>query len=212
MSTPTLKDKLARIKKIVFSEEAPAPTDQKFTEYKLKDGSAVSIDKLEVGGVVMIADAVAPDGAYTLEDGSVVTVAAGVISAVEAVKPAEQPEEMKTPEQMKAALAKFAIPGTTPDLTNLVKVVSACFEYCFGWEIRRAEEEAKKTEAIAVYKSNFAKVEKTLADQKEANKLLYEIVENFADESKETPAEVPAEWEKMSFLEKRKYIRAQEKA
>jgi hypothetical protein len=52
------------------------------TDYTLKDGTAVSIDKLEVGGVVMMNGAPVPDGEYELQDGTKCTVAGGVIAAV----------------------------------------------------------------------------------------------------------------------------------
>lgn len=52
------------------------------TDYTLKDGTSVSIDKLEVGGVVMMNGAPAPDGEYELQDGTKCTVAGGVITVV----------------------------------------------------------------------------------------------------------------------------------
>jgi len=51
----------------------------------LKDGTVVTIDRLEVGGVVMIGDAPAPAGVHELSDGTKVTVGeGGVITLVEA--------------------------------------------------------------------------------------------------------------------------------
>ena len=50
----------------------------------LKDGTVVTIDRLEVGGVVMIGDAPAPAGVHELSDGTKVTVGeGGVITLVE---------------------------------------------------------------------------------------------------------------------------------
>lgn len=60
------------------------------TETTLKDGTPVTIDRLEVGGVVMVGDAPAPAGTHELADGTKVTVAeGGVIAAIEAVEVVE---------------------------------------------------------------------------------------------------------------------------
>lgn len=208
MSKPTIKDKLEKIKKIVFATDT---NEQTFVDYKLKDGTTCSVDKMEVGGAVKIGDAPAPDGTYTLEDGSAITVAAGLITAVTPVaKPAENPEELKTPEQMKAAIAKFAVPGATVDMPALVTVLGACFNYCFGWEIRQAEEKAQRDAAIATYKANFAKIEKQLTQHKDVNKQLFELVEQFANESEVKPLETPKNWDEMTPLEQRRYVRAEQ--
>ena len=62
------------------------------TDYTLKDGTAVSIDKLEVGGVVLISEAPAPDGEYELQDGTKMTVVAGAITEIVPVEVAPEPE------------------------------------------------------------------------------------------------------------------------
>lgn len=51
------------------------------TDYKLADGTAVMIDKLEPGGVVMINDAPAPAGEHILEDGTKIEVVEGGVIA-----------------------------------------------------------------------------------------------------------------------------------
>lgn len=81
---------LQSVKKIVFGEETPAaapvaPVEKVFSEYQLKDGTSVSIDKLEVGGVVMLGDAPAPAGSHELSDGTMLEVGeGGMIAAVTA--------------------------------------------------------------------------------------------------------------------------------
>jgi hypothetical protein len=108
MST-TLKDKLDKIKgafdvlaaKFNAAEPtptpAPIPTPVKMaTDYKTLDGQTVlSISDLVVGGDVMIGETAAPDGEYTLDNNTIVQVAAGKI--VELSSPTEDtmPEEMK---------------------------------------------------------------------------------------------------------------------
>jgi len=51
------------------------------TDYKLADGTAVMIDKLEPGGVVMVNDAPAPAGEHILEDGTKIEVVEGGVIA-----------------------------------------------------------------------------------------------------------------------------------
>ncbi len=67
---------LGLIRKIMFDTETPAV-------YALADGTEVKITKLEVGGIVTIADVPAPVGSHMLQDGQSVTVdEAGVITAI----------------------------------------------------------------------------------------------------------------------------------
>ena len=92
------------IKKVLFNTVpvapvAPAPVEptpvELGTEYVLADGTVVSIDKLEAGGVVLIEGVPAPDGEHELQDGTKITVAGGIIESVQAkeVEPVE-PEDM----------------------------------------------------------------------------------------------------------------------
>lgn len=59
-------------------------------DYTLKDGIAVTIDKLEVGGTVLIDAAPAADGEYELQDGTKLTVVAGAITAITPVEVAPE--------------------------------------------------------------------------------------------------------------------------
>lgn len=85
------------------------PTEEPVVEVtlataKLKDGSEISYDNLEEGGIVTIGDAPVPEGDYELEDGSIVSIGAdGIITSI---KPAEEivaeevvEEEPETPEE-----------------------------------------------------------------------------------------------------------------
>lgn len=106
MST-TLKDKLEKIKGAFdvlaakFNAAEPIPTPEPIpakmaTDYKTLDGQTVlSISDLVVGSDVMIGETAAPDGEYTLDNNTIVQVAAGKI--VELSSPTEDtmPEEMK---------------------------------------------------------------------------------------------------------------------
>ena len=95
------KEGIEAIKKILFGDDTPAVPVAPIapvalaTDYKLADGTAVQIDKLEVGGLVMVAGVPAPDGVLELEDGTTLTVLAGAITelGVKATEPTE-PAEM----------------------------------------------------------------------------------------------------------------------
>lgn len=99
--------------------DASAPAAPATTDYKTQDGAVLSIDKLEVGGVVMVDGNAANPGEYTLEDGTVITVGDnGVISEV--ASPNEAPDmegdmgakfsafEATTNEKFAAYESKFA--------------------------------------------------------------------------------------------------------
>lgn len=79
----------------VEQAEAPvAPTTEApmMTDYELKDGGMVSIDKLEVGGTVMIDGNAALAGDIELKDGTKISIGEnGVIAAIEL---ASAPEEV----------------------------------------------------------------------------------------------------------------------
>ena len=105
------KEILQKVKQY-FNELAAAPEIDKMmeaTEYELKDGGKVMIDKLEVGGIVMIDGNAALPGEAELVDGSKMTIGDnGVITAIEVVKPEEEEEEMIEPIQdMSSKFAAF---------------------------------------------------------------------------------------------------------
>jgi hypothetical protein len=96
------KEILTKIKQLFADLTAPvaaaAPEAVLPTEYELKDGGKVMIDKLEVGGIVMVDGAAALPGDIELADGTKLTVADnGVISdltmgtGVEPVEPIAEP-------------------------------------------------------------------------------------------------------------------------
>lgn len=84
-----------------------APVAQAVTT--LKDGTEVTIDRLEVGGVVMIGDAPAPVGEHQLSDGTVIVVGeGGVIAEVKAMQPEAPEAPADYSEQFKAYDEKIA--------------------------------------------------------------------------------------------------------
>lgn len=113
------KEILARVKQL-FNELAgapppmpPAPPTEPTAakEYELKIGGKVTIDKLEVGGIVVIDGSPALPGDLELVDGTKLTVADnGVISAVTpgtGVEPAEPVAEPTGGEDMGSKFAAF---------------------------------------------------------------------------------------------------------
>lgn len=140
------------------------------TDYVLKDGTAVTIDKLEVGGVVLVAGIPAPVGDHELSDGTKITVGEGglITAIVPVVAAPAPPDDMmnKTPEGLiqaiKDTVAKFAAGTPEERLANLEVVAKALMDYSFGWEIRRSEEEAQKAAAIAVYKQGLTTTTETV--------------------------------------------------
>ncbi len=169
-------------------EPTPAPAPVEFKDYTAADGVTVlSIDKLEVGGKVMIAGAPAADGEYTLADGKKMKVMGGLITEMEAPAPAPPaPVDMSNPQAMQALFQEFAEAGT-PDIKKLAMIVQALFEDRFGWDLRRQEEEAKRTQAIEAYKQGF---EAQIKAQAETIGKLIEVFEEFAAIEKGEPAPV----------------------
>jgi hypothetical protein len=84
------------------TDPAPAPVEPvapvEMKEYTLADGTAVMIDKLEIGGMVKVGELPAPEGEHKLADGSSITVdAAGIITEIEAAEPVEPPAPEPAP-------------------------------------------------------------------------------------------------------------------
>lgn len=98
MDAKTILEKV----KVMFNELTGAtpptppapPVPPAATEYDLKDGGKVSIDKLEVGGTVMIDGNPALPGDLVLADGTMITVGDnGVISALTPAGAAAPPSD-----------------------------------------------------------------------------------------------------------------------
>lgn len=102
---------LTKLKQKVALKQAPT--------YKTKDGAEVQITKLEVGGIVIIADVPAPKGEIILADKTKVKVGVnGVIAAVESyqssgqqIKPKHSPVKMQAAKPAPAKKPVF-VPGT----------------------------------------------------------------------------------------------------
>lgn len=87
----------------------PAPTNLATIETKLMDGTTLSVDKMEVGGVANIVSEAgtlpAADGEYEAEDGTKITVMGGLISAIAPKEVEDQPEAPEGENPMAQAMA-----------------------------------------------------------------------------------------------------------
>jgi hypothetical protein len=136
---------------------APLPA-AKPNEYTLQDGTKVSIDKLELGGIVTMADgSICPAGELTLADGTSLTIVEnGVIGEIETPEVVSQEPTM---EEMKKACGQFAVGTPEERIARLELVCKALMQSSFGWEMRQAEEQALRSQAIAAY-SQFSEMVK----------------------------------------------------
>ncbi len=158
----------------------PTPTKMDGQEYTTNDGTVLSIDNLAVGGVVTIAGVPAPDGEYTLQNGTVLQVQSGFIASMNAAVEPDGDEtigiaNLNTPEQFRKAMQKFI--DTPPGATNvqdLALMVKALMEYNFGYELRQAQQQASQQAAINAYKTNFEAAGKAVKE-------LVTVVTEFAE-------------------------------
>lgn len=89
-----------------------APTNLSAIETKLKDGTTLSVDKMEVGGKAQLISEAgvvdAPDADYEAEDGTVITVSSGLVSAIKKVEaPAASAPDNGMPAMMAALTARL---------------------------------------------------------------------------------------------------------
>jgi hypothetical protein len=127
-----VQDTLNKIKALFSEQPAPAPAapaaePAPAPAYALADGTAVEIDKLEVGGIVKIAGTPAPEGEHVLQTGEKITTDAnGVITEVKA--PEAQPEAPAAPDEMGAFRSEFeAMKGEFQTYKNSFATLQAEF-------------------------------------------------------------------------------------
>jgi hypothetical protein len=117
-----------------------SPDVTTLTDYILQDGTKISVDKLEVGGMVTINGTPAPDGEHQLQDGTIIQTQSG--SIVEISTPAEEAIDESVTSDM-ASEKMAAIDKTVAENCAKIKMIE--------------ESMAKQGEAI---KSMMALVEK----------------------------------------------------
>lgn len=176
-----IKDMVAAFKKQFFDgtplvnpapapAPAPAVTPQLLnTDYQLKDGTAVTVDKLDVGGTVLIGGMPAPAGEHELADGTKLTVGEGGVITLVTLGAAAPPAPAFSEAQMSAVNEAIA------------KAINSYKE-------EMAAERLAATEKLQA-------AEKTINEQKEKITGLFAIVEQLA----ETPTADPVVENKLSF-------------
>ena len=186
------KDILEKVKLFFNELVAPAvpaaaaapPAADAAKEYELKIGGKVTIDKLEVGGVVMIDGAPAVAGDIELADGTMITVGDnGVISEIKPGMPAEPPAP-----DMGAQFSEFKTSAETK---------FAAYENKFAaYEQRFADYEVKMSKATKV-------IEQLL----QLSQLIVEAPAAAADPGVKSPAAFTEKPELQKFIDARKQLK-----
>lgn len=155
--------------------DAPAATESQveFVEYTLDNGTTISIDKYEVGGMVTLADGTqAPVGEYILADGTSIQVdETGAIIEIASPKEDAMPEEDGSVQEMKDKIAK------------LEEELAATKVQC---ESQVAEFAKQEETATAMY-SKFEAAIKDLAS----------AIEGLANTATADPIDAPASFQKV---------------
>jgi hypothetical protein len=115
-----------------FNAEPTTETKETFIDAKLMDGTIIRYESLEVGMPLLVIDEAgnelpAPDGEHELEDGTKVTVEAGIITEV-ASKEEEAPEEEEAPIEQPMAAVETVSKEDFETLKNEVAELKTKFE------------------------------------------------------------------------------------
>jgi hypothetical protein len=119
------------------------------TDYTLAGGDVVSIDKMEVGGVVTKGGVAVAEGTWSLEDGTVLTTDANGVITLVTPKAADdtQAGAAMTKEKIQQYADDVAAAAPGDQVGKLVICIKALMEYCFGWQIDNPEEVEDPAEA-----------------------------------------------------------------
>lgn len=158
----TRKEAFAKIKELLFGE-------QQFEQAKLSDGTVVVWeDELQTGTPLFVIDEAgtqqpAPDGEHTLEDGTVVTTAGGLVVTV---TPKEQEEEVEV-EAAKEEEKKDEMAGEmemlVEKLAEKVAELEAKIDEMGKKEAMSSDEvEAKVSEIKGELENKFAAIRETV--------------------------------------------------
>ena len=135
------------------------------TDYILQDGTKISCDKLEVGGLVTINGTPAPDGEHKVQDGTIIKTKEGIIQEI--TSPAEEATDSSVTED----LSKDTVS------TEMGKKME-----------EMAVEMADVKTKCASYESKIAETEAEMKKQKEAITMLTQMIEKMATMPVEKPA------------------------
>lgn len=175
------KEKINKIKVLLNLE-----TEQKFADYKMKDGSILRCDSLDMGAKVMTVseagEAPAQDGTYEMEDGKVIVVTGGVISEVKEAEMKKDETNTPEPAKMEETLAQ--------EVAGQVKSIT--YKY--------SEMEKQFSEMKTAYDAKIEKLEKELSNVNAINKEMFSLVEKVAGIPATEATQKPKEIKKSSFL------------
>lgn len=210
---PSLKEMVANLKKQFFDgvpapiipAVAPAPvvapvvTPQALnTEYTLKDGTICTIDKLEIGGVALIAGVPAPSGEHELSDGTKFTVGeGGVITEVVPIVPLVQDVApvAKTPEQLIQAIKDTVLNFETLLANQKTEMESKLAEANTAFEEFKNGTSTQVAAQKSALELQITEANKVIAAQDKQIKGLFELVEKIAD----LPTALPVDDNRTSF-------------
>lgn len=150
-------------------------------EVELKDGTKITVDKLEAGGVATIAGAPAPAADYEAMDGSIIKVGeGGIITEIVAAAPAEIPEAQMNQIPTPAPVPQYVTPQVVHQMEAQFKLEKD--ELKLSFETLKTEVENQKT---------------LIGKQKEAIEEMFKVVQEMAA----LPAGDPVETPKLSFAQ-----------
>ena len=156
-----LNEAIEKLSGLVSKFNAEPTTEQTFIDAKLMDGTIVRYESLEVGMPLLVIDEAgnelpAPDGEHELEDGTKITVEAGIITEV-ASKEEEAPEVEEAPiEQPMAAVESVSKEDFETLKSEVADLKSKFEEFSTTNETLSADNIAMKE----IVKETFAIVEK----------------------------------------------------
>ena len=127
-----LNEAIEKLSGLVSKFNAEPTTEQTFIDAKLMDGTIIRYESLEVGMPLLVIDEAgnelpAPDGEHELEDGTMVTVEAGIITEV-ASKEEEAPEAEEAPIEQPMAAVESVSKEDFETLKNEVADLKTKFE------------------------------------------------------------------------------------
>jgi len=182
-----IEESISKIKQMFSEQEQKVVVvPQKFDDVTLQDGSIVQVDVLAVNGKVTANDLPVADGSYTLQDGTTIEVLGGVITELSAPadqEPTEVEVDMSTPDKMKVACQKFAT--ATPEQQQAMLL--AVMNYCFGWQMKKEQEDAQVKAAIDAYKAVNEGTTTALKEVAQTMEQTFSLVKEIGNEPIETP-------------------------
>ena len=115
------------LKVLLGMEKAPEVVnviETKFEVVKLKDGSEINVDKLEVGGQVTIGDVPATEGEYVMEDDSKIEVDAnGIITEIKAPEMVDEVAPVDAAEVAPVSNVEDRVTALEEQVLNLIELI-----------------------------------------------------------------------------------------